>query len=225
MSGAAAGAPFLPDLLPCTEQIILYSLDLPERPHEGAPFMYASADDRQLIARVAATDEEAMRELFLRHRQKVSAFIRRVMSDDAVIEELTSEVFLEVWRGARNFEGRSAVTTWIFSIAHYRALNVLRKRGEENWDEDDAHQIADERDDPEMLAQKADKSARLRQCSEALTPLQREIIDLVYYHEMSIRDVSEVLDIPEGTVKTRLFKARNRLEKLLEAAGIDRGWP
>ncbi len=225
MNGVAAGALVLPEPPLCTDQITLCSLDLSDGPHDGGPFMYASADDHELIALVAATDEAAMRELFLRHRQKVSAFIRRVMSDDAVVEELTSEVFLEIWRGARNFEGRSAVTTWILSIAHYRALNVLRKRGEENWDEDDAIQIADERDDPEVSAQKADKSARLRQCSNGLTALQREIIDLVYYHEMSIRDVSEVLDIPEGTVKTRLFKARNRLAKLLEAAGIDRGWP
>ena len=209
----------------CADQIQLCALDPQPGPPEGDAFMYASADDGQLIAQVAATDEAAMRELFLRHRQKVSAFIRRVLSDEAVVEELTSEVFLEVWRGARNFQGRSAVTTWIFSIAHYRALNVLKKRGEDNWDEDDALQIADERDDPEVTAQKADKSALLRRCSEELTPLQREIIDLVYYHEMSVREVSEVLDIPEGTVKTRLFKARNRLEKLLHEAGVDRGWP
>ncbi len=207
------------------DQIGLYALDPLPGPPEGGAFMYATADDRELITLAAGTDEAAMRELFLRHRQKVSGFIRRVLSDDAVVEELTSEVFLEVWRGARNYQGRSAVTTWILSIAHYRALNVLRKRGEENWDEDDAWQIADERDDPEVTAQKADKSALLRKCSEDLTPLQREIIDLVYYHEMSVREVSEVLDIPEGTVKTRLFKARNRLEKLLVAAGVDRGWP
>ncbi|MGI9414854.1 MAG: sigma-70 family RNA polymerase sigma factor, partial [Hyphomicrobiales bacterium] len=148
-----------------------------------------------------------------------------ILRNEALAEELTNEVFLEVWRGARNFQGRSSATTWVFSIAHHRSLNVLRKRREQSWNEDDAMQIADVRDDPEVAAQKADKSALLRKCSDALSPLHREIIDLVYFHEMSIREASEVLGVPEGTVKTRLFKARKRLEELLDEAGVDRGWP
>ena len=73
--------------------------------------------------------------------------------------------------------------------------------------------------------QKADKSAILRRCIDALSPEHKGIIDLVYYHEMSISEASEVLQIPENTVKTRMFYARKRLSELLEAAGVDRGWP
>ena len=76
-----------------------------------------------------------------------------------------------------------------------------------------------------MAAQKADKSRLLRRCIDALATDYREIIDLVYYHELSVAEASAVLGIPEGTVKTRLFNARKRLSELLKNLGVDRGWP
>ena len=187
--------------------------------------MYESADDNELMALIASADEAAMRTLFIRHQSRVFCFINRMLRNEAVADELANEVFLEVWRGARNFQGRSSATTWLLAIAHNRSVNVLRKRHEQAWNEDDATQLPDLHDDPEVVTQKADKGALLRKCSDALSPLHREIIDIVYYHEMTIKEASEVLAVPEGTVKARLFKARKRLEELLEAAGVDRGWP
>jgi RNA polymerase sigma-70 factor (ECF subfamily) len=70
-----------------------------------------------------------------------------------------------------------------------------------------------------------DKSMLLRKSIEALSDEQRTIVDLVYFQELSVAEVSEVVGIPEGTVKTRLFSARKNLSKLLSAAGVDRGWP
>ena len=181
--------------------------------------------DRKLMVRIAHSDAAAMKTLFARHQVGVFRFVERMLRNPAIAEELTNEVFLEVWRGARNFQGRSSVTTWILAIAHKRALNVLRKRRELNWDEDDAAQIPDQQDDPEVASQKAGKAVLLRKCADALAPLHREIIDLVYYHEMSIREASDILNVPEGTVKARLFNARKKLQVLLTAAGVDRGWP
>ncbi len=184
-----------------------------------------AADDRELMARISNADATAMKTLFARHQIGVFRFVERILRNPAIAEELTNEVFLEVWRGARNFQGRSSVSTWILAIAHNRSRNVMRKRRELCWNEDHAAQIPDQQDDPEIASQKADKSALLRKCSDALAPLHREIIDLVYYHEMSIRQASEVLSVPEGTVKARLFNARKKLQELLTAAGVDRGWP
>ena len=153
-------------------------LDAPPEAKDGGRTMTEGVDDRDLIARIASGDEAAMRALFLRYRQRIAGFIRRVLNNEALVEELTNEVFLEIWRGARNFQGRSAVTTWILSIAHYRALNVLKKRGEDALDDDEAWQIPDTRDTPEMVLQKADKAEALRACAEALTPLQRALMSL-----------------------------------------------
>jgi RNA polymerase sigma-70 factor (ECF subfamily) len=140
-------------------------------------------------------------------------------------EDLISEVFLDVWRQADRFEGRSAVSTWMLAIARFKALSALRKRPDKELDEETAAALEDPSDDPEVAAQKKDKSEALRECLTALSPEHREIIDLVYYHEKSVEEVAEIVGIPENTVKTRMFYARKKLGELLKAAGIERGWP
>jgi RNA polymerase sigma-70 factor (ECF subfamily) len=187
--------------------------------------MSRAAQDVELIRRTAHGDETALRALFAAHQARVFRFTMRLVGNAAVAEEVTNEVFLEVWRNAGKFEGASAPGTWILSIAHHRAVSRLRKRREESWDEDVAGALEDTGDDPEVAAQKADKGAILRLCLEKLSPEHKAIVDLVYYHELSISEAAEVLQIPENTVKTRMFYARKRLSELLRAAGVDRGWP
>jgi RNA polymerase sigma-70 factor (ECF subfamily) len=85
--------------------------------------------------------------------------------------------------------------------------------------------LEDEGDNPEVSLQKVNKAEQMRECIAKLSTEHRTIIDLVYYHEKSINEVSEILDIPLNTVKTRMFYARKKLSELLQAAGIDRGWP
>jgi RNA polymerase sigma-70 factor, ECF subfamily len=195
----------------------------PRRPVGAA--MDETAEDPQLIARVARADEAALKALFLRHQNRVFRFVQRIVRNEAVADELTNEVFLDVWQHAQSYEGRSSVTTWILAMAHNRAVSALRKRREEAWDEDEAKHIPDGADNSEVIVQKADKGRALRQCLEALPADQREIMDLVYYHERTIAEVSTILGLPEGTVKTKMFNARKRLSELLKAAGVDRGWP
>ena len=138
---------------------------------------------------------------------------------------LISEVFLDVWRQAGRFEGRSAVSTWMLAIARFKALSALRRRPDEELDEETASAIEDPTDDPGTTLEKKDKGAMIRKCLVGLSADHREIIDLVYYHEKSVEEVAQIVGIPENTVKTRMFYARKRLAELLKAAGIERGWP
>jgi RNA polymerase sigma-70 factor (ECF subfamily) len=138
---------------------------------------------------------------------------------------LISEVFLDVWRQAGKFEGRSAVSTWMLGIARFKALSVLRKRPEEELDDETTERIEDHADDPEVALAKKDKAAVLRECLSKLSADHREIVDLVYYHEKSVEEVAGIVGIPEATVKTRMFYARKKLSELLKEQGIDRGWP
>jgi RNA polymerase sigma-70 factor (ECF subfamily) len=186
--------------------------------------MHAPADE-VLISRIARGDRVAMQVLFARHHVRVFRFVLRLLHDDAAAEDVISEVFLDVWRQADRFEGRSAVSTWLMAIARFKALSLMRKRREEELDEEKAASIEDPADGPEIAAAKSDKSERLRQCLTALSPEHREIIDLVYYHEKSVEEVAQIVGIPENTVKTRMFYARKKLGELCRAAGIDRGWP
>ena len=184
-----------------------------------------TTSDEVLIGRIAGGDRLAMQVLFARHHVRVYRFVLRLVSDPTIAEDTISEVFLDVWRQAGRFEGRSAVSTWLLSIARFKALSALRKRTDEELDEETAEAIPDTADTPEEAIQKKDKSEVLRECLKSLSPEHREIVDLVYYHEKSVEEVAEIVGIPENTVKTRMFYARKRLSELLKAAGIDRGWP
>ena len=184
----------------------------------------ATSDDL-LIGRIAQGDRLAMQVLYGRHHVRVFRFGLRLVRDEQIAEDLISEVFLDVWRQAGKFEGRSAVSTWILAITRFKALSALRKRRDAELDDDTANAIEDEADDPEVAVQKKDAGAALRKCMTALSSEHREIVDLVYYHEKSIEEVAEIVGIPENTVKTRLFYARRKLADLVKAAGVERGWP
>jgi RNA polymerase sigma-70 factor (ECF subfamily) len=184
-----------------------------------------TTSDEVLIGRIAAGDKLAMQVLFARHHVRVYRFVLRLVGEVGAAEDLISEVFLDVWRQAGKFEARSAVSTWILAIARYKALSALRKRTEEELDEEQAAAIEDTSDDPEVAMQKKDTGEVLRQALTQLSPEHREIIDLVYYHEKSVEEVAEIVGIPENTVKTRMFYARKKLAEVLKAAGIERGWP
>jgi RNA polymerase sigma-70 factor (ECF subfamily) len=181
--------------------------------------------DEVLIGRIASGDRLAMQVLFARHRVRVYRFVLRLLRDESSAEDLISEVFLDVWRQAGRFEGRSAVSTWLLAIARFKALSALRRRTDVELDEETAEAIEDTSDDPEVALEKKDKSAVIRKCLVHLSAEHREIIDLVYYHEKSVEEVAAIVGIPENTVKTRMFYARKRLADLLKAAGIERGWP
>ncbi len=181
--------------------------------------------DDVLIGRIAQGDRLAMQVLFARHHVRVYRFILRLVNNQSTAEDLVSEVFLDVWRQADRYEGRSAVSTWLLAIGRFKALSAMRRRSDAELDDEKAAAIEDSSDSPEVVAQKKDTSQILRRCLEGLSPDHREIIDLVYYHEKSVEEVATIVGIPENTVKTRMFYARKKLAELLKAAGIERGWP
>lgn len=191
---------------------------------DGGAIMTA-VDDRELMRRMVARDQTAMSALYARHHVRLYRYLVRLTRNEAVAEELMNEVFLESWRKAASYEGRSSVSTWLISIGHNRAISVLRKRSEEALDDNMAASIADEDDTPEVALQKSGKAAVMRACMDELSADHREIIDLVYYHDKSVAEAAEILGIPENTVKTRMFYARKKLAELMREAGLDRGWP
>jgi RNA polymerase sigma-70 factor (ECF subfamily) len=178
----------------------------------------AIATNEALIGRIAAGDKLAMRLLFARHHVRVHRFVLRLVRNPAAADDVVSETFLEVLRQAGTFKARSAASTWFLSIARFKALSELRRRADEELDDETASAIEDPADDPEAAILKKDGSEILRHCLTRLTPDHREMIDLVYYHEKSIEEVAEIVGIPLNTVKTRVYYARQRLAHMLEAA-------
>jgi RNA polymerase sigma-70 factor, ECF subfamily len=181
-----------------------------------------AASDDALMERIARGDRLAMEAFYARHHVRVFRFVQRLVQDQSAAEDLISEVFLEVWRHADRFEGRSTVSTWVLGIARFKALSSLRRRPVESWDEQIARAIEDPADNPAIALEKKDTNTIIRRCLTALPPRHREIIDLAYYHGKSLDEVAEIVGIPKNTVKTRMLRARMRLAGLLRSAGIER---
>lgn len=187
--------------------------------------MVNTSSDHTLMARTARGDRAAFSALFARHYNKVFRFVVRMTGSREIAEELANEVFLEIWQSAQRFKGQSSAATYCLAIARNKALSHMRRKKEAPMDEGVAEQLVDDDDTPEISTQKRDKATVLRDAINSLSEEFRTVIDLSYYHELSIAEIGDVLSIPKDTVKTRLFRARTKLATRLKAAGIDQGWP
>jgi RNA polymerase sigma-70 factor, ECF subfamily len=177
--------------------------------------------DELLLKRVAEGDKAAMHIMFARHRVRVFRFIQGMVRNAVIADDLVSQVFLDVWRSANRFESRARVSTWLLSIARFKALSSLRERKHEIIDQDDVAGIVDAADTPEVALDRKETNAILRECIDKLSPAHREIIDLVYYHEQSVAEVSVIVGIPAATVKSRMFYARKQLAGMLVSTGFE----
>jgi RNA polymerase sigma-70 factor (ECF subfamily) len=177
-----------------------------------------TASDEMLIRRIAQRDQLAMRTLFGRHRVPLYRWLLRLVGDEALAEDLLSDVFLDVWRQAAAFEARSSVSTWLLAIARHKALSARRRRLDAELDETIAASVADPADDPEAVLQNKTRADLLRHSSARLSPDHREVIDLVYFHGKSVKEVARIIGIATATVKTRMFYARKKLAEFVATA-------
>lgn len=188
----------------------------------AAPSAWAAtlgtSSDEALIKRIADRDQLAMRTLFARYRVALYRWLLRLVSDTATAEDLLSEVFLDVWRHAAVFEGRSSVSTWLLAIARNKAISARRRRPDVELNDELTSTLADPADDPELMLEKKDREEVLRRSVAQLSQGHAEIIDLVYYHGKSVNEVAEVMGLNAATVKTRMFYARKKLAELAAAA-------
>jgi RNA polymerase sigma-70 factor (ECF subfamily) len=179
-----------------------------------------SVSDEMLLQSIADGETAAMHVLYARHSLRVYRFVLRMVRNATVAEDIVSHVFLDVWHNAGQFQGRSQVSTWLLSIARFKALTALRQRQHEDLDQESVRGIADTAETPEAALDRNRTSAILRSCIAKLSPAHREIIDLVYYHEKSVAEAGAIIGIPQATVKTRMFYARKHLGTLLKDAGL-----
>ena len=177
-----------------TQQI---RIDIQRAALGGRSTVEHASSDQALIERIASRDKLAMRALFARHHVRVYRFILRLVRDETLAEDLIGEVFLDVWRQAASFKARAAVSTWLLAIARFKALSLLRRKGEVALDEEAARKIEDTADNPEVAIERKQRSEILRRCWSRLSPQHRDIIDLVYYQEKAIAEVAAIVGVPE----------------------------
>lgn len=177
-----------------------------------------AAADRDLVAAVAAGDQRALESLYQLHGSACFAYLlRRLDGDRPAAEDLLQDLMLAAWRGAAAFRGDSEVRTWLLGIAHHLWLQELRRRSRRPRLSDDPEiqleQLRQEDPRPEESP-----SGGLRQAMDALPEDLRTAVDLTFGQGLRLQDAARILDLPLGTVKSRLFRARHQLRHLLEAS-------
>lgn len=187
----------------------------------GAATSRLQSGDGKLLQRIAGGDEDAFTELYQRLQRPLFGFLVKLVREREMAEEVLNETLLDVWRQAGRFEGKSSVSTWIYSIAHHKAVSRLRRIREHSLEEGAAERIEDPAPTADVRVAEDDMARLLKRTLDKLSFDHREVIQLAYYQEFSVQEIAEVLDLPENTVKTRMFYARQRLKALLEAAGVE----
>lgn len=167
-------------------------------------------------ARLAAREESALEDAYATYGPALLTYLRRYVGADEA-EDVLQRTFLDVWRGADGYDPRQRFSGWLFTIAHRRAVDVLRTRRHQVVDVDLLRDLVGEdgRETLERFADAADVQAALTQVPDH----EREVLELAYYADLTQREIAARLDVPIGTVKARAARGTRRVGALLR--GLD----
>jgi RNA polymerase sigma-70 factor, ECF subfamily len=176
-----------------------------------------SADDPDLslVRAIARGDARALEELYSHQGPGILAYLINRLGDRELAEEILQDVMLAVWQGAGRFRGKSRVRTWMLSIARYKAINAWQ-RGNPSAAAINENLI-DANPGPSSLVEREDAHAHLHAALGRLPEAQRETLELIFYHQLSGKEVAQVMGVSPGTVKSRLHRAKASLRKLLDS--------
>lgn len=172
-------------------------------------------DEKDVIRRIGSGDTRAMHELYVRYNDGIYAFVLSRCGDTALAVDCVHDTMLDVWRTASRFSGKSSVKTWLFAIARNKLVDVLRKRRKLSFVEE-VPEVSDTAPNPEAAAIAAAESNRLHKCLAKLPDVQRTAIRLAFLEELTYPEIAEIEKIPVGTIKTRIFHAKQALMRCLE---------
>jgi RNA polymerase sigma factor (sigma-70 family) len=181
--------------------------------------------DEELLAALAARDASALEDLYARYGRLAFSLAVRITAVPETAEEVVQEVFLAAWRSAATYQAsRASARTWLLSITHHRAVDAVRRRAARVQQAPLELQIRD----PEVADVWTEVSRTLdaEQVRKALRELpaeQRESIDLAYFHGLTYPEIAERMNVPLGTVKSRLRLGLAKLRSLLREAAPSAG--
>lgn len=168
-----------------------------------------------LMKRVAKGDEQAFAALYNALETRVYRFILSKLNDPFEASDILNETFLEVWKSAEKFEERSKPSTWVFGIAYHKVMDHHRKKKPTQLDDLDHHDPVDESADQTAAMIALQESDHLHQCLSKLKPAFRAVLELSFFEDLPYREIAEIISCPEGTVKTRVYHAKEALRHCL----------
>jgi RNA polymerase sigma-70 factor (ECF subfamily) len=185
-------------------------------------------EDRALIARAQAGDREAFRKLVERHQRRAFAIALGLVRDENDARELVQDAFLRVYKSLGSFQGGSSFFTWLYRIITNLSIDLIRKPGRQTTDIKDAQLELDESSDfdlpflsrfegadPADVVRRGEIAARLRAALDALPSYHRAVIVMREIDGLSYEEMAQVMEVSKGTIMSRLFHARQKLQRAL----------
>jgi RNA polymerase sigma-70 factor, ECF subfamily len=182
--------------------------------------MSATDPDRELIRRLAAGEEAALRTLYATHGRRLYAYALRLTGQPAVAEEVLQDSLLAAWNGARSFRGEARALTWLLGIVHRQALNATRRKQLPTRELAEASEVAGEGAGPEAQVQTVEQRRAVRIALAGLSREHRAVLELVFYQGQSLAEAASICGCPVGTIKSRLSYAKARLRDALTNWGV-----
>lgn len=172
--------------------------------------------DRYILERITHQDQAAMRVFYDTYAGLVQHFAQKTVVNSADAVEVLNEVMMEVWRKAASFDGRSKVRTWLLSITHNKSVDLVRRKSRH----DVLSNIDDESIDDDSCGLDCAKSTledktAVQKCLKGLKPGHRYVVYLTFFEELSYSEIAQIIEVPAGTVKTRMMHAKAALQKCL----------
>ncbi|MEM7194048.1 MAG: RNA polymerase sigma factor [Pseudomonadota bacterium] len=172
-------------------------------------------EEIQLMGRIASGDQDAMSALYVTYEKSMYAFVLKKLNDPQLAADIVHETMLSIWKNPGGFQGKSKLRTWLFQIAHNKMVDHLRKHSRHPAEEPD-ESIVDEEDNAAIgLIEAAQNSEFLKFCLDKLSEAHKMVVHMAYFEEMGYDEIASILSIPAGTVKTRMFHAKQLLKKCL----------
>ncbi|HKT75958.1 MAG TPA: sigma-70 family RNA polymerase sigma factor [Sphingobium sp.] len=186
----------------------------PTGPRGAAVTRSRAEEDLRLVARVRRRDLKAFETLYRGYQPRLGRFLMNILHRPHLVEEVFDDTLMVLWDRPDSFSGRSKLSTWLFTIAWRKAMKALRKQDDPIEDLG-----ADARAGTDRTPEQSADDHRIREALLAaiasLSPEQRAVVDLTYFHEIGYREIAQIMDCPVDTVKTRMFHARRYLRREL----------
>jgi RNA polymerase sigma-70 factor (ECF subfamily) len=179
--------------------------------------------DVELVRRIAAKEDQALRELYAAYGQRMYAYALRLTQNPAQAEDVVQDALVAAWRSADRFRGEGRVVAWLLGIVHHIALKAIRHESQPISEAMEETMAASE-PLPEERLQTDEQAQWVRRGLQSLSPNHRAVLELVFYQGLSLNEVARVCKCPVGTVKSRLSYARQHLRGVLSRGPRAEDW-
>lgn len=185
----------------------------------------SSLVDLELVNRAVGGDQKAFQLLFDKYREPLFYHILRMVRDREIIEDLLQEVFLKAFDNIYSYNTQYAFSTWLYRITTNHTIDYLRKKKLKTYSLDEPVQtkdgevsidVIDESSESDDLIQRKQRSKILRQALDSLPDKYKQVIELRHMDELSYQEIADIMDLPLGTIKAHIFRARELLYKYLK---------